>query len=127
MVKSAISASAMSLSHVAHVARSAMLKRLAVLAVALACLTTLASAASAAKPGSCSGDCWAHDPAVVKRKDGKYFMFNTGGGIGVGTSSSLAGPWSHKGDALAGGSSIAVSRNSGSDLWVREPLVSFKW
>lgn len=83
----------------------------------LACLPSFTSAAYAA-PGACSGYCFAHDPAVVKRADGTYFRFSTGGGIGIATASSLAGSWTYKGLALSGGSSISVSGNSGSDLWV---------
>lgn len=37
-----------------------------------------------ADPGACSGDCWAHDPAVIRRSsDGVYFRFNTGSEIGI--------------------------------------------
>lgn len=85
--------------------------------VGLATLPSLALGAYAA-PGACSGDCWTHDPAVVKRSDGTYFRFSTGGGIGIYQASSLAGPWTYKGVALSGGSSISVTGNSGTDLWV---------
>lgn len=72
-----------------------------------------------ADPGACSGDCWTHDPSVVKRSsDGAYFRFSTGGGIGVYKASALTGPWTYEGVALASGSSISVTGNSGTDLWV---------
>lgn len=72
-----------------------------------------------ANPGACSGACWAHDPAVIQRSsDGLYFKFNTGSGIEIATSSSLAGPWTLKGYVLPGGSSINLSGNK--DLWARE-------
>lgn len=70
-------------------------------------------------PGACSGDCWTHDPSVVKRSDGTYFRFSTGGGIGVYKASSLAGSWTYAGVALSSGSSISVTGNTGTDLWVR--------
>lgn len=69
-------------------------------------------------PGACSGDCWTHDPSVVKRSDGYYFRFSTGGGIGIYKASSLAGSWTYEGVALSSGSSISVTGNSGTDLWV---------
>lgn len=73
-------------------------------------------------PGACSGACWAHDPALIRRgSDGKYFKFNTGAGIEIATASSLSGPWTLQGYALPDGSSIS---NAGSDdLWVCLQLV----
>lgn len=85
--------------------------------VALASLAGVALGAYPA-PGACSGDCWTHDPAVVKRADGTYFRFSTGGGIGVYKASALTGSWTYQGVALASGSSISVTGNAGTDLWV---------
>lgn len=74
--------------------------------------------AAYASPGACSGDCWAHDPAMIKRAaDGTYFRFNTGGGVRIYKASSIAGSWTYEGDALPAGSSIDLSGNT--DLWVR--------
>jgi arabinan endo-1,5-alpha-L-arabinosidase len=71
-----------------------------------------------ASPGGCSGYCYTHDPSVIQRaSDGVYFRFNTGGGVGISKSSSIAGPWTYEGNALADGSSINLSGNT--DLWVR--------
>ena len=71
-----------------------------------------------ANPGACSGACYSHDPAVIQRaSDGVYFRFSTGSGIQITKSSSLSGPWTAEGYALASGSKISVSGNSGSDLW----------
>lgn len=68
-------------------------------------------------PGSCSGDCWAHDPTVIRRSsDGVYFRFNTGSEIGIMKANSLEGPWTAEGKALPAGSSIALAGNT--DLWV---------
>lgn len=85
--------------------------------VGLAALPTFTSAAYA-EPGACSGYCWTHDPAVVKRADGTYFRFATGGGIYIATATDLAGSWTYEGEALPSGSSIALSGNT--DLWVSE-------
>lgn len=70
-------------------------------------------------PGACSGACWSHDPAVIQRaSDGEYFRFSTGSGIQITKSSSLSGPWVVQGYALASGSSLSVTGNAGTDLWV---------
>ncbi len=70
-------------------------------------------------PRSCTGYCWAHDPAVIQREsDGLYFKFNTGTGIQYATSTSLDGSWTIQGYVLLDGSSID---NAGSDdPWVWE-------
>lgn len=84
-------------------------------------VTTSATVARAAyaNPGACAGDCWTHDPAVVKRaSDGAYFRFSTGGGLGIYKAGALTGSWTYQGVVLTGGSSISVSGNDGSDAWV---------
>lgn len=102
---------------------SHILRRLgAVALMGLAALPALSSAAYA-DPGACSGYCWTHDPAVVKRaSDGTYFRFATGGGIQVAKATSLSGSWTFEGEALPSGSSIALSGNT--DLWVSEAPVA---
>lgn len=77
-------------------------------------LTTVAVAYP--DPITCTGACWAHDPAVVKRADGKYFRFGTGSKIGIWTASSLTGSWTYQGAAIPAGSSINLAGND--DLWV---------
>lgn len=68
-------------------------------------------------PGSCSGNCYAHDPSLIQRSsDGTWFRFSTGNGIGIWKATSLAGSWTYVGDALSGGSSIDLTGNT--DLWV---------
>lgn len=94
---------------------------------ALLSITTLAAVPTAAAypdPIACTGACWAHDPGVVKRADGKYFRFGTGSKIGIWTASSLTGSWTYQGAALPSGSSINLAGND--DLWVclRVPLRS---
>lgn len=84
----------------------------------LTALLTLAAVPAAAYPDpiACTGACWAHDPGVVKRADGKYFRFGTGSKIGIWTASSLTGSWTYQGAAIPAGSSINLPGND--DLWV---------
>ncbi|KAI0853543.1 glycoside hydrolase family 43 protein [Daldinia vernicosa] len=86
----------------------------------------LASLASVARaqypdPGACSGYCFTHDPAVVKRADGKYFRFSTLDLIGISTADSLAGPWTQSGSVIQGASIINMDGNT--VLWA--PDVSY--
>ncbi|KAI4171648.1 MAG: hypothetical protein LQ343_004126 [Gyalolechia ehrenbergii] len=68
------------------------------------------------KPLSCSGVCTnAHDPSVIRRDDGSYLRFSTGGGIQVHTAPSVQGPWIYNGTALPNGSKINKPGNH--DLW----------
>ncbi|KAK7731805.1 hypothetical protein SLS53_008626 [Cytospora paraplurivora] len=71
--------------------------------------------ASYPDPITCSGYCWAHDPSIVKRSDGKYFRFNTGSEIGISSADSLTGDWTYLGSAINNGSSIDLDGNT--DLW----------
>jgi len=72
-----------------------------------------------AAPGACSGECWTHDPAVVRRSsDGVYFRFNTGSKIGFSKASSLEGPWTYQGSAVPAGSIIGIAGSD--DLWAPE-------
>ncbi|KAK6071018.1 arabinan endo-alpha-l-arabinosidase a [Seiridium cupressi] len=76
----------------------------------------VSSVAGYADPGACSGDCWAHDPALIQRtSDGVYFRFNTGSLIGIWKSSALEGPWTYQGAAIPAGSIIDLAGND--DLW----------
>lgn len=91
------------------------LKRLTGLLAGAAAIIT--SVAGYANPGTCTGACWAHDPAVIQRtSDGVYFRFNTGSLIGIWKSTSLEGPWTYQGAAIPAGSSIDLAGND--DLWV---------
>ena len=73
-------------------------------------------------PGACSGECFTHDPAVVKRaSDGKYFRFSTLGLIGITTADDLAGPWTASGSVIQGASIINYPGND--VLWA--PDVSY--
>ncbi|KAI6080582.1 glycoside hydrolase family 43 protein [Hypoxylon rubiginosum] len=72
-----------------------------------------------ANPGACSGTCTnTHDPSIIRRSDGTYFRFSTGGKIAVHTAPAITGPWTYKGAALPSGSSIDLAGNQ--DLWAPE-------
>ncbi|KAM0559877.1 hypothetical protein ACHAPJ_003825 [Fusarium lateritium] len=77
----------------------------------------LSSAVSGyADPGACSGVCNnSHDPSIIRRSDGTYFRFSTGGKIAIHTAPALEGPWTYKGAMLPSGSSINLKGND--DLW----------
>lgn len=86
----------------------------------LAVSTTLsiisATADAYSNPLSCSGTCTnAHDPSLVRRDDGTYFRFSTGGKVAVHTAPTIQGPWTYKGAALPNGSKISKAGNQ--DLW----------
>ncbi|KAF2654340.1 glycoside hydrolase family 43 protein [Lophiostoma macrostomum CBS 122681] len=86
--------------------------------VIFASLFTLFSAGidAYANPLSCSGTCTnAHDPSLIRRSDGTYFRFSTGGKIAIHSASSIQGPWKYLGAAIPAGSSIDLDGND--DLW----------
>ncbi|KAF2188800.1 glycoside hydrolase family 43 protein [Zopfia rhizophila CBS 207.26] len=69
-----------------------------------------------ANPLSCSGTCNnAHDPALIRRDDGTYFRFSTGGKIAIHSASSMQGPWTYRGAAIPNGSKIDKAGKD--DLW----------
>ncbi|KAF7548908.1 hypothetical protein G7046_g8507 [Stylonectria norvegica] len=69
-----------------------------------------------ADPGACSGQCWSHDPSVIRREsDGQYFRFETGSLIGIWKSGDLTGPWVYQGAVVPKGSIIDLPGNN--DLW----------
>ncbi|KAF2128268.1 glycoside hydrolase family 43 protein [Dothidotthia symphoricarpi CBS 119687] len=67
-------------------------------------------------PMDCTGICNnAHDPALIRRDDGTYYRFSTGGKIAIHSASSITGPWVYKGAAIPNGSKINLKGNT--DLW----------
>ncbi|KAJ8113578.1 hypothetical protein OPT61_g4328 [Boeremia exigua] len=82
-----------------------------------AILSVLPATANAyANPLTCSGTCTnAHDPSLIRRDDGTYFRFSTGGKVAVHTAPSIQGPWTFKGAVLPNGSKINKAGNQ--DLW----------
>ncbi|KAI1357941.1 glycoside hydrolase family 43 protein [Xylaria arbuscula] len=83
----------------------------------LGALPLLGSVLGYANPKACSGTCTnSHDPSIIRRSsDGTYFRFSTGGMIAVHTAPDITGPWTYKGAAITGGSSIDLDGNT--DLW----------
>ena len=74
-----------------------------------------------AAPKKCTGTCVnTHDPSIIRRSDGTYFRFSTGGKIAVHTAPDITGPWKYKGAALPSGSVINLPGNQ--DLWVCEVI-----
>ncbi|KAK2071248.1 hypothetical protein P8C59_005686 [Phyllachora maydis] len=83
---------------------------------AAAAAAAAAAAVDFPEPGACTGDCFAHDPALVRRaSDGAYFRFNTGNEIGIWKAGNVTGPWVYQGKALPSGSSVKQAGNT--DLW----------
>lgn len=86
--------------------------------LSLAVLAVATAVQAYADPGTCTGHCFAHDPAMIRRAtDAKYYKFNTGPGIEIASSSSLSGPWTLLGYVLPSGSSI-TSNPGYDDPWV---------
>lgn len=82
-----------------------------------AVLSAVSAVHGYANPGACSGQCWSHDPSVIRRSsDGTYFRFETGSCIGIWKASDLTGPWEYQGKVLPSGSMINLAGND--DLWV---------
>lgn len=56
-----------------------------------------------------------HDPSVIRRSDGTYFLFTTNDLINIATAPSMSGPWTHQGSVIQGKSLIDLPNND--DLW----------
>lgn len=85
-------------------------------------LTSLAAATPIFKrafpdPEPITGDIsgFVHDPTVIRRDDGTYFLFTTNNKTNVASAPSMSGPWTHLGSALPNGSKIDLPGND--DLW----------
>ncbi|KAF1828313.1 endo-alpha-1,5-arabinanase precursor [Decorospora gaudefroyi] len=69
-----------------------------------------------ANPMACTGICTnAHDPALIRHKDGTYWRFSTGGKIAMHSAPAITGPWTYKGAAIPSGSKINLAGRN--DLW----------
>ncbi|KAF2192182.1 glycoside hydrolase family 43 protein [Zopfia rhizophila CBS 207.26] len=80
-----------------------------------------ASVDAYANPLSCSGTCTnAHDPALIRRDDGTYFRFSTGGKIAIHSAPSMTGPWTYRGAAIPNGSKI--DKKGKDDLWAPDVI-----
>ncbi|KAF2090215.1 glycoside hydrolase family 43 protein [Saccharata proteae CBS 121410] len=74
------------------------------------------SARGYANPEACSGTCTnTHDPSIIRRSDGTYYRFSTGGEIAIHSAPDITGPWTYQGAAIPDGSSIDLDGNT--DLW----------
>jgi arabinan endo-1,5-alpha-L-arabinosidase len=83
-------------------------------------LSAASSVYGYADPMACTGICNnAHDPALIRRDDGTYYRFSTGGKIAIHSAPSITGPWTYKGAAIPAGSKINLKGNT--DLWVSPP------
>lgn len=85
-------------------------------------LLTLSSLTAAvygySNPEACSGTCTnTHDPSIVRRSDGTYFRFSTGGLIPIHTAPAISGPWTFRCEMLTGNARLTVGSNAGTDLW----------
>jgi arabinan endo-1,5-alpha-L-arabinosidase len=102
------------------------LRRLSVVAATLlaaALVHTPVASAEYPYPGAVSGDVAVHDPSVVKAADGTYFLFSTGNGIEIRTSTDRTA-FRRAGSAFPNGASWAHAFTGGSDnLWA--PDISF--
>ena len=76
-----------------------------------------------ANPMPCSGTCTnAHDPALIRRDDGVYFRFSTGGKIAIHSAPNITGPWTYKGAVVPKGS--IINKAGRNDLWVCDHVAS---
>jgi hypothetical protein len=78
-----------------------------------------------ANPEPCSGDCFTHDPALIRRGDGTYFRFSSTDLIGIWTAPDLSGPWTRAGSVLSGSSVINLPGNT--DPWVRFLISPYRY
>ncbi|EGZ13488.1 hypothetical protein PHYSODRAFT_562173 [Phytophthora sojae] len=93
-----------------------MAERLSLLALLSLVVTTTTVVDAYAQPKLCTDACTnAHDPSIIRRDDGTYFRFSTGGRIAIHTAPALTGPWTYKGAAVPAGSIINL--NGKDDLW----------
>ncbi len=97
------------------------------IAFTLACAAVVVGAAPSMAaaypyPDTISGATYAHDPSMVKTTGGRYYLFYTGGGIQISTSTDRV-HWSSAGQALPGGAAWAKAYGGWNNLWA--PDVSY--
>lgn len=102
------------------------LRRVAVVVIAAltaAVVNVPTAAAEYPYPGVVTGDVAVHDPTVIKAADGTYFLFSTGNGIEIRTSTDRTA-FRRAGSAFPNGASWAHQFTGGSNnLWA--PDISF--
>lgn len=109
-----------------HASLRRLLHRAAVVVATVSVTAAVQAPTAAAEypyPGVVTGDVAVHDPAVVKAADGTYFLFSTGNGIEIRTSTDRTA-FRRVGSAFPNGAPWAHPFTGGSDtLWA--PDVSF--
>jgi arabinan endo-1,5-alpha-L-arabinosidase len=100
----------------------ALLATLLLAAVATLVPATPSTAVTYPHSQTLSGTTFAHDPSMVKTAGGRYYLFYTGGGIQIATSTNRTA-WSHAGQVLPGGAGWAAAYGGYKDLWA--PDVSY--
>jgi arabinan endo-1,5-alpha-L-arabinosidase len=85
-------------------------------------LTSEAAATTYPNPETIGGSTYAHDPSMIKTASGRYYLFYTGGGIQMSTSTDRV-HWSADGQVLPGGATWAKSYGGWNDIWA--PDVSY--
>jgi arabinan endo-1,5-alpha-L-arabinosidase len=68
--------------------------------------------------GEISG--FVHDPSVIRRDDGTYFLFTTNNRTNIASAPSMSGPWKHLGPALPNGSIIDLPGHE--DIWAPDVM-----
>jgi arabinan endo-1,5-alpha-L-arabinosidase len=87
-----------------------------IISSSLLMLFAASSANAYSDPMTCSGTCTnAHDPALIRRDDGTYFRFSTGGKIAIHSAPAITGPWTYRGAAVPAGS--IINKAGKDDLW----------
>ncbi|KAF7309074.1 Glycoside hydrolase family 43 protein [Mycena kentingensis (nom. inval.)] len=88
----------------------------------LASILHIAAAVAFPDPLPISGPFFfVHDPSLVQRADGKYFLFTTHNKAGIITADSFGGPWTEVGSIVPNNSSIQLPGRD--DIWA--PDVTF--
>lgn len=64
-----------------------------------------------------------HDPSVIRRDDGTYFLFTTNDGINIATAPAMSGPWEHQGSVLPKSSKIKGPGRT--DIWVGQGYLTY--
>jgi len=107
-------------------------RRVGGLAVALAaalCLAAGAGSGAAAatypNPDPISGSTFAHDPSMIRTSSGRYYLFYTGGGIEISTSTDRTA-WSSDGQVLPNGATWAMAYGGWNDT-VRAGVGAAGW
>jgi arabinan endo-1,5-alpha-L-arabinosidase len=100
----------------------ALLATLLLAAVAALGPAAWSMAATYPNPETVSGATYAHDPSMVRTTSGRYYLFYTGGGIQIATSTNRTA-WGQAGQVLPGGAGWATAYGGYKDLWA--PDVSY--